>query len=261
MSNKKICGIYCIENLVNGKRYVGQSIDIISRWRHHKSELNRGRHENIHLQNSWNKYGEDGFEFFILHECNIDELNEFEKYYIEYFDSYKNGYNRTLGGSDKTSFTKEFGEKISATKLAFSEEKKLKIKQRMRECFAIPLYQIDLQGNIVNIWNYGARQASEELGIFQSCIWNCINNKRKTYKGFIWIKVSDYDEDTFDVEKYITYKIKPNAYDMFDLDGKFIKHFDSCKDLKNDNLDPSSVLKCAKGHIKKYKGYIFKISR
>ena len=58
-------GIYKIENKVNGKIYVGQSIDIDTRWYNHRNELNGNRHYNEHLQNAWNKYGEDNFSIQI----------------------------------------------------------------------------------------------------------------------------------------------------------------------------------------------------
>ena len=43
-------GIYKIENKVNGKVYIGQSIDINTRWYNHRKELNGNRHHNEHLQ-------------------------------------------------------------------------------------------------------------------------------------------------------------------------------------------------------------------
>jgi len=65
----------------------------------HFSSLRSGKHENIHLQNAWNKYGEDAFFFEVL-ERNLSPIgvNERERYWIAHFDSFVNGYNRTVGG-------------------------------------------------------------------------------------------------------------------------------------------------------------------
>ena len=46
-------GIYKIENKVNGKVYIGQSIDIEKRWKNHISYLNKGIHRNKHLSQSY----------------------------------------------------------------------------------------------------------------------------------------------------------------------------------------------------------------
>lgn len=59
-------GIYMITNLANNKKYIGQSVDVENRIRHHKSSLKHGRHENSHLQNAWNSYGADNFAFECL---------------------------------------------------------------------------------------------------------------------------------------------------------------------------------------------------
>ena len=87
-------GIYKITNLKNNKIYIGQSKDIQRRWNEHKYDE---RH-NSPIHNAIKKYGIDNFQFEVIEECSLQELNEREKYWIEYYDSYNNGYNLTLGG-------------------------------------------------------------------------------------------------------------------------------------------------------------------
>lgn len=76
-------GVYQITNLLNGKIYIGSSKNIRERFRSHKRELRRGVHCNARLQNSWNKYGEDNFNFSILEICSIEDRFDREQYYID----------------------------------------------------------------------------------------------------------------------------------------------------------------------------------
>ena len=62
----KTRGIYLIKNSVNGRFYIGSSINVKSRWASHKSTLRRGIHHSPKLQRAWNKYGEDSFEFHLI---------------------------------------------------------------------------------------------------------------------------------------------------------------------------------------------------
>lgn len=61
----------------------------------HYGELTRNVHPNQHLQNAWNKYGEENFEINVIEYCNISDLNKREKYWITYYQSTNNiyGYN------------------------------------------------------------------------------------------------------------------------------------------------------------------------
>lgn len=107
-------GIYKIENKVNGKVYIGQSIDIDKRRKQHLGDLNNGIHHNKHLQSAWDKYGEENFTFKVVEECEVENLNQKEIYWIDSYDSYinKNGYNLTLGGDGGRTIEEETIQKI-----------------------------------------------------------------------------------------------------------------------------------------------------
>ena len=67
MTMNKVSGIYTIANKVTGKMYIGESLDIYRRWHdEHILQLRKNRHYNKELQNDFNKYGEENFEFEIL---------------------------------------------------------------------------------------------------------------------------------------------------------------------------------------------------
>ena len=63
---EKICGIYCIENILNKNKYIGLSKDVYTRWTKHKRMLRTKKHVNKHLQSAWDSYGEDNFIFYII---------------------------------------------------------------------------------------------------------------------------------------------------------------------------------------------------
>ena len=92
-------GIYCIQNEIDGKRYIGRSANVSKRWREHKALLRKGKHHNKHLQHAWNCYGEGSFHFEVLEYANPDKLGELEIAYISKYKTFgENGYNFTMGG-------------------------------------------------------------------------------------------------------------------------------------------------------------------
>lgn len=97
----KICGIYCIKNLINGKEYVGLSKNCLKRWSDHYSKsINSQKIDDLKkpLYMAMRKYGRDNFSFRILEQCDEKELKEKEIYWINKLNTYKNGYNATPGG-------------------------------------------------------------------------------------------------------------------------------------------------------------------
>lgn len=87
-------GIYCFTNKINNKKYIGQSINIEERYKAHKYNYSKN---NTCFYKAINEYGWDNFSFKVLEQCLIKELNDKEKYWIQYFDSFNNGYNSTSG--------------------------------------------------------------------------------------------------------------------------------------------------------------------
>lgn len=77
-------GVYKITNILNKKCYVGSTTGLLkNRCSNHNTKLNHNKHENIHLQNAWNKYGKENFEFSLLELCSVDKTLEREQYYID----------------------------------------------------------------------------------------------------------------------------------------------------------------------------------
>lgn len=145
------CGIYKFTNKINGKIYIGQSVNIERRIGEHFC-----RHDGTPFHLALEKYGRDNFIIEILEECNIDVLDDREKYYISLYDSEnKNkGYNRTSGGEGRA-------------------KKSVK--------------QYDSKGNLIKEYD-SISLASAETGVPSPNIQACCGLKpgRKSAGGFQW---------------------------------------------------------------------------
>lgn len=94
------CGIYKITNIKNKKVYIGQSADVISRWKQHvKRGVGAETPTRNKLYPEMNEFGPEEFTFEFLEECPRNSLDEREKNWIEYFDSCTWGYNATKGNN------------------------------------------------------------------------------------------------------------------------------------------------------------------
>lgn len=90
------CGIYMIKCEVDGKVYIGSSVNLRNRKYKHYWMLRKNKHDNKHLQHSFNKFGEDKFIFQILEECDLSNLIERENYFIEIYNSNNSSYGFNL---------------------------------------------------------------------------------------------------------------------------------------------------------------------
>ncbi len=93
--------IYKIENLVNNKKYIGLTNNIVRRKSRHFTDLKYNHHSNSFLQKEYNIYGKNNFSFQIIFSGEVDYeiISDLEKYYIQKYDSYLNGYNQNEGGN------------------------------------------------------------------------------------------------------------------------------------------------------------------
>lgn len=153
-------GIYKIENLTNGKIYIGQSIEIEKRWQKHLTAQ-----DDFYIHKALRKYGKTNFSFQILEECNQEELDNKEKYWIDYYNSLTpNGYNMIPGGSNGMGLAKGY-----------------------------EIEQYDFKGNLIATYP-SAHQASLITNIDHWSICACCRGLYQRAGNFIWKYVNDPKE-------------------------------------------------------------------
>lgn len=108
-------GVYLIENLANGRRYVGSANSLKKRFREHRRQLSEGRHHSRFLQRAWNKYGPLFFRFRVVAYCSRDDLLFYEQRLI---DGLNPDYNTapTAGSMAGYKHTDETRRKMSAAR-------------------------------------------------------------------------------------------------------------------------------------------------
>ena len=127
--------IYSITCKVNGKRYIGQTINEVSkRWKAHLQESKTKEHRPLYR--AIKKYGQGMFVIRIIEDdIPISLLSERECYWIEQFDSYNEGYNLTTGGEQSKTIHQEVKDKISETMSGrvVSEEQTNKMRASLKQ--------------------------------------------------------------------------------------------------------------------------------
>lgn len=157
-------GIYKITNKRNNKIYIGKALDIKQRWQGHKDDsfcseekwLANKRGQQTFFHRALRKEGIDAFTWEIIEECLPEELNEKEKYWIDYYDTFNNpekGYNLTKGGDG---YSCGGGENAPGAKLKQNEVNIIKEKLKLRWT-AKEIQQIipNASSKVISDINYG----------------------------------------------------------------------------------------------------------
>lgn len=194
-------GIYCIENIKNKKKYVGQSIDIDYRLKKHFTKLRNGYHENRYLQRSFNKYGEESFTKYVLEECHKEELNEKEKFWIREMNSFEDGFNLTIGGEgvngwkSDTKFKMKMRELVSGEKNPnygnhWTDEMKRKLSEQRKGIYINennPNAKKIICVETLNVYNT-IKDASIDCNCkTESSISRCLRDKHNIANGFHFV--------------------------------------------------------------------------
>lgn len=207
--------IYKITNTLNGKMYIGKTMQSIQeRWREHCNDYQKERCEKRPLYAAMNKYGVEHFFIEEVEECSDLLLNDRERFWIEFYGTFKNGYNATVGGDGRSYLDydvlvaaylqlknlSEVAEKYScdrkqlATILKARNIPILSSEEVNRNKNGVIINQYDLNGKYIQTFA-SARQAAQSinpnakptsLSGMSSHISDVCKGKRKTAYGFLW---------------------------------------------------------------------------
>lgn len=98
LAGKSPAGIYKVTNIQTKEIYIGKSVAIGERWQNHvKSACGLSGVAESQFQRALKKYGIQNFTWELLEETSKDKLSEREKYYIDFYETTKYGYNERRG--------------------------------------------------------------------------------------------------------------------------------------------------------------------
>lgn len=247
------CGIYKITNNINGKVYIGQSINIEKRWEQHK-----GCYCDNLLSKAFIKYGINNFTFEILEECNQEELDDKEIFYISYYDSYNNGYNNTLGGQKGRKFDRDLiinlweegkttvqiekiigaskGTVLSALHGTLPSDEIQKRAYNMKT-----ILQYDFNKNLIKTFKSFA-EAARYNNLTSSNIFCSVHKKNKVHDKYFFI----YEEEKNNLDDIIIQintdkRCQGKKIMQFNLKGELLKTYISAAEAARDNGLKSST--------------------
>lgn len=189
------CGIYKFQNLITKEVYIGQSVNLEERYQRHQRDFITGTTDFYKGVQQW---GWNNFSYEILELCSKDDLNNRESYWIDFYDSFYNGYNETKGGSNKWSVNEDDIKKLYLIGLSPKEiQNKLNIGlstvYKYISCYpefqatqsVNEIFQYSTQGEFIQKWA-SRKEAARNLHIDPAAIGKAISGERQSAGGFLW---------------------------------------------------------------------------
>jgi hypothetical protein len=269
--------IYKITNKLNGHSYIGQTIQKLNeRWSNHISE---SKHLNRKIHQALRKYGRDNFEICIIDECNSkEELNIKEAFWVNFYDTYKHGYNSTLGGDFNPMLIDEFRQKVikqlTGRKRNFTPEQRIQYAERIlkqgkqfksgnEHPLSKIVYKINPESFIIE--DIFENIISAELKINNKNM-NGITNALKSkflYRGYYWISKEDYNLHSSNLSLFFNktpYYNNKTKILQFDLNGSLLKEWNSIKEaeLSLNGKKTGNISACVQGKTKTAFKFIWK---
>ncbi len=167
-----ISGIYKIINKIDGKYYIGSSVDIFTRWRKHREALKRNQHRNRYLQRAWNKYGINSFEFIIIEQVLQNKLEEVEQKHLNLAKNEKSKTYNLSFVSDRIEMTNEVKSILSQLAIA-----------RFSDIQNHPRYGMHTSEKTKEILRTKCSNKGSKNGMFDSKIYKFTNKTSETFIG------------------------------------------------------------------------------
>lgn len=240
--------IYLITNKENGKQYIGKTaFTIENRWKEHCKNFQYLR-DDMPLHKAMLKYGVDCFSIEEVEQCDNTLLDERERYWINYYDTYNNGYNATLGGEGAVKFNQqeitelwssgktiaEICEIIGAERHTISRVLSMHgvTTQQMKERGSgRPVLQYSLDGNFIRRYS-SITLATQNMGKDNiSNIRSCCNKTSTSAYNYLW----KYEDDDTPIDEFVSRQKKTGKgavkmVEQYSLDGEYIQTFSSCRE-------------------------------
>ena len=250
MSLRQTVGIYQITNKHNLKNYIGSTRrNFHDRFRDHKRDLKKNKHHNKYLQNAWNKYGEESFEFTVLEviDKSLDKKYFLEKetYWINKFSSFDSiyGYNLVSNPSEHTKpkLKVKTTNKISRPTL----KKVFKKPKCIKGWCPVNYYYVENVNTKERILISNIIRFSREHNINPSNLRNTLKGSRYQCNGFKLISL-DENKNNHKQAKWLV--ITPDSKELYinDLKNYCKQNKFNYSSFKQTSYNPKSI---------QYKGY------